>query len=275
MNTFKTFWQNSPMVRTTFYLVIALIVLGFVLQWNMISRARTSQKSFEPHVEYTTDFYEITANIPDPRYPEAHAFVMDRLTTAQRDWVKGGELEQAQIQLAAEFPELADMRYALNIDFKEITSQKFGTTTIMVSAYEFTGGAHGNTQLATFTYQQDTLVALDTVIDFTGGNDIALSRLAAEKLRPILGDMANDEMLLSGLGLAYLRPDGTFDNEKCSCDGFLFSSNFNNFAITDEGIKVIFGQYQVAPYAAGMPETMFTWSELAPYIMDGFDVPLD
>lgn len=76
--------------------------------------------------------------------------------------------------------------------------------------------------------------------------------------------MYNEQMLPEGLGLAYIKADGSFDKTKS--DGFDFISNFENFVILDEGIKFIFSQYQVAPYAAGMPEVVVGWDELKPYL---------
>jgi hypothetical protein len=39
--------------------------------------------------------------------------------------------------------------------------------------------------------------------------------------------------------------------------------------ILDEGISFIFGQYDVAPYVAGMPEVTLSWAELKQFLRLG------
>ena len=44
--------------------------------------------------------------------------------------------------------------------------------------------------------------------------------------------------------------------------------NYSNFVLLQNDIVVIFGQYQIAPYAAGMFGVRIPYEELAPYLND-------
>ena len=163
------------------------------------------------------------------------------------------------------------MEYTLVISYTSTSSPRLGTVTYTLEAYEFTGGAHGNTDIYTYTFTDDgKMLASDSLLKLAeNNNDITLSRLMADKLRVSLGEYGDTDMLTNGLGLAYLKVDGkTLDLEKCSCDGFFFGSNFIHFTVTDSGMIFTMGLYQVAPYVVGMPEVFFSWEELTPYLSD-------
>lgn len=97
----------------------------------------------------------------------------------------------------------------------------------------YTGGAHGNLEITTTTYDMksgalidlyDVFENLDTALD-------VMSRYCTKALTKSLGDMYNDDMLRSGTA-----PE---------------AENFSSFALTPEGIRIFFQPYQVAPWAAG------------------------
>lgn len=215
----------------------------------------------------STDFYDIEINYPKESRDKDD--VMGRylnhiLEEKKTAWVEGGEAYTAEKKIAKDFPDRPLMRYQLMSSYKTYTSEKRGTISYVFMTYEYTGGAHGMTSLATFTFNEKGQVMIDDVLTLSdNNNDIKLSKMLAEKLEKNLGDMKDSSMIHDGLGLSYLKDDGvTFDREKCRCDGFFYGSNFQNFFVTNEGITFMMGQYQVAPYAAGMPEVLFTWEEL-------------
>lgn len=109
----------------------------------------------------------------------------------------------------------------------------------------FTGGAHGNMDIATFTYDTVTAKQID-IYDIFFNLDHALelvSRYSARVLEEKLGDMLVHDMLREGT-----RPD---------------VENFSNFALTPNGIRFYFSPYQVAPWAAGMNTVDIPLNDLA------------
>jgi hypothetical protein len=159
------------------------------------------------------------------------------------------------------FPEGSSCnQHELNGSYKKVESKKtWATVTYIYSMYEFTCGAHGNTALTTFTFDSTGKpVGLDAII-FPGNFSSVSKKFGEEliipKLKSQLGDMYNEEMVRSGL----------FGEDGVKKDGFLAISPYENFAISDDGATFIFEQYQVAPYAAGMPEVFLSWQELLPY----------
>lgn len=48
-------------------------------------------------------------------------------------------------------------------------------------------------------------------------------------------------------------------------------TNSQQWTLSSTGFSILFGQYQVAPYVAGMPTASFTWTELKPYLNPTFD----
>lgn len=229
-----------------------------------VSTATTS----EGVIEEKTDFYSISARYPEEAHDQGGAmrhFVEGIVAARREEWKVGGEIQQLERELTAEYPDRPLPHYELTIRYEKYAAPALGFVTYAFEHYEYTGGAHGGTYLTTFSFGPSGLVSIESLINFNDGNDIALTRLLADRLRAELGDMADERMLMQGLGLAYLRPDGSFDSEACQCDGFFFPSNFQSFIVTDDGLRFVMQQYQVAPYAVGMPATTLTWTELAPY----------
>jgi hypothetical protein len=228
----------------------------------------------ENKIQDKTDFYSLEATYPsDPRdtNKEIEKFVTQLVNQKKEDWKTGGETWQGEQDIQKEFPDRPKMEYSLMISYTSTSSPRLGTVSYTLAAYEFSGGAHGNTDIYTYTFTDDgKMLASDSLLKLAeNNNDITLSRLMADKLRVSLGEYGDTEMLTNGLGLAYLKADGkTLDLEKCSCDGFFFGSNFIHFTVTDTGIIFTMALYQVAPYAAGMPEVFFSWEELTPYLSD-------
>jgi len=227
-------------------------------------------------IDIENSFYKIHASYPgetlDTKYimrDYVEYIVMEKM----EEWKVDGELYMAEQEINADFPDRKPVPYELNITYKKYEAPLKKTVTYVFMTYEFTGGAHGNTVTNTFTFGVDAqgkpkAISIQDILSFENGNDIALTRLLAEKLPAVLGEYAQKDMIENGLGLTYLKPDGkTFDAEKCHCDGFFYGSNLQNFIVRDDGLTFILGQYQVAPYVSGMPEVKFTWKELESFLL--------
>ena len=220
-----------------------------------------------------TDFYTLEVTYPnDPldRDGIITTWAESIINTTREDWKTGGALQQSEADLAKQFPDRGIMKYDLTMDYTKHESNKLGTVSYVMEHYEFTGGAHGNTGLKIFNFNQSGSIGLCDVVSLTDTNYTELAQLIRTHLSENLGEMADERMIRDGLDCAYLAGTDTQ-----TCDRAALVQNLQNFYITDTGITFVFGQYQVAAYAVGMPEVTLSWSELALFMNPEFDVPLD
>ncbi|MBK0381086.1 DUF3298 and DUF4163 domain-containing protein [Mucilaginibacter segetis] len=139
-------------------------------------------------------------------------------------------------------PEL-NMYYTLD-DYVNIIKQDSGIVALEYGGYTFQGGAHG----ATFTgYINWNPVAhkpitLDDIL--VSGYRDSLTKVAEEIFR-------KDEKLPDGRG--YER-DYFFKDDK-------FALN-KNYSIVPTGIKFVYNQYEIKPYAAGQTELLIPYNKI-------------
>lgn len=249
------------------------------IQNTTTTKENVSELSDTKNLEDSNKFYTIKAEYPIDAFDKEKSmenFVKYGFENKKEEWKVGGEAYNDYMKLKQDFPDRPEIKNEYIVNFKKFVSQKLGIHSYLFNQYEFTGGAHGNTSNATFNFNNKGYINLEKVLNLQNGNDLKITRMIYNKLPSILGDTFDKEMASSGLGLSYLKSDGiTLDKAKCNCDGFLFASNLQNFIIGDDGITFVMGQYQVAPYVAGMPEVLIKWNELAPYVNKEFDLPLD
>lgn len=234
-------------------------------------------KETEVNLKDANDFYSISAKYPVEKKDtneDMKKFVEYVVKQKQEEWKIGGELYLAEKDIEKNFPDRSKMQYQLDISYTFSKSNMFNLTTYVFTLYEYTGGAHGGTNLATFTFGKNGRIAIEDILDINDNKDIEISRLIEKKLVSVLGDSSSPETINEGLGLAYLREDNTIDLAKCNCDGYFFGSNLQNFVVTDNGIRFIMYQYQVAPYSAGMPEVTLSFEELKPYLKSEFNIQI-
>ncbi len=156
------------------------------------------------------------------------------LTDFHKEWLSAQEPEKSTMDMTPGFE--------LSIAVPDMYENE-DTVSFFLSRYEYTGGAHGSTILIPFNYSKKTkkLLTLKDVLSGAGTlPENWLNRLADEARRLLMeqakqGTLDSDESMIKG---------GTEPDEK----------NFATFMIKDSSVRIIFGQYQVAPYSAGMPE---------------------
>ncbi len=103
---------------------------------------------------------------------------------------------------------------------------------LRVDTYIYSGGAHGNTSVETFTYdkKKNTLVSLKDVSPFSDAELIQICRTSlAEKITKIQGSAADQNWIKRGT--SPLPKTFLYDGKK---------------------LVLIFGQYLVAPYSCGI-----------------------
>jgi len=116
---------------------------------------------------------------------------------------------------------------------------------VRFDVYQFTGGAHGITNVFTRTFN------LKTGKEITWGDLFQhehnpleiISPLARSDLKIMLGKMADDKWI----------NEGTSEKNP---------ENYKNWVVEKKGLRIIFSQYQVGPYAIGMPEVLVPWEKI-------------
>lgn len=167
-------------------------------------------------------YYEISAKYPkvksQPITEYFKSYVEDQVAQFKEDtkWVEeqGGSPNGASV--------------TLDIDYKNISSQK--VQNYVFQAYSYTGGAHGMAVRKTFNFNnQGQLLAISNV--FKNGLD-GLGTFAK---------LVQAELLKRENAQADWVADGAGPKEE----------NYQAFVVNDNGVTVLFDQYQVAPYSDG------------------------
>jgi len=124
---------------------------------------------------------------------------------------------------------------------------------VQMEYYQFTGGAHGNTNYVITNYDIKTGEKIDWRQIFLMNSDFfqKISELSFKNLKEKLttGEtpLSNDEWI----------KEGTAPNEE----------NYNtNVGFTENGLLIIFQQYQVAPYAAGPQEVIIPYQNIENFL---------
>lgn len=126
---------------------------------------------------------------------------------------------------------------------KTVTTVYTSTSTITykLETYNYTGGAHGGSSIATFTYdKQGSLITLESML--TSPDSLSkLSFFARAYFYKKLGEQSQKDTIDVGT-------EAKFDN-------------YQSWYVTDEGITFVFQQYQIGPYTIGIQEFPMTWTE--------------
>lgn len=105
--------------------------------------------------------------------------------------------------------------------------------TVVFNVWTYTGGAHGNLDIITLSYDtaSGTRLTLESLFADTEGALALLAAYCYDELAESLGDARVEDMLRGGTS-----PD---------------ADNYASLALTPEGLRVYFPPYQVAPWSAG------------------------
>ncbi len=156
--------------------------------------------------------------------PEVYSFVHGAQAQFLDDYTS---LTSAQAQ---DFPAEA-LAYEFNVTTRVATSTN--TVTYIIETYQFEGGAHGGTDVDTFTYDKSgKLVTLDDV--FAKPYLVTIASSSRQYFYNTLGDYADKDMIDSGTEAT--------------------STNFSTWYLTPSTVTFMFGQYQVGPYVIGIQE---------------------
>lgn len=141
------------------------------------------------------------------------------------------------------------MMGSVNVGFDVDRNDDIFAITYRIETF-YVCAAHGTTTYLTRNYDMPSAAHI-RLEDLFVDNDYALrlSALAIEKLRQLDIDVPDDTSDLS--------PD-TWFYQGVSAD----AENFQNFLILPEGLRFVFSNYQVAPYAVGQVCLTIPWAEI-------------
>ncbi|MDQ5957633.1 MAG: hypothetical protein QG614_608 [Patescibacteria group bacterium] len=229
-------------------------------------------------ISTSTDFYDLNVKYPVEPKDSTNLIentVVSLVNQKENEWKTGGEMYNSWVELNQRFKDRAGIKNDFSIDYATSFSQKLGVRSYVFDEYQFTGGAHGSTNPRTYNFNKNGYIELKDVVNLQNNNAALLAKLINSKLPTILGDGYNKNMADDGLGLNCIKEDNTFDSAKAGCENVSLTQNLKHFIVGDSGITFIMEQYQVAPYASGMPRITLTWAELKPYLNSSFDLPLE
>ena len=268
--------MNKLLITGVGIVLIAGIGFGIVRYTHRVPVTATVATSTTPSIvvrdvslSTSTSFYTINARYAyDSRDTQGlmKQFAEYKVNEKEAAWSASSTVYRDAQATFTKHPDMPVPHNEYDLTYVKYESPAKHTISYLYAMYDYAGGANGVTTLASFTFGPNGTIPIDSILDFDNGNDIALTKIMRDKLITALGQSANKKMIDQGLGLAYLKADGAFDAKKCKCDGFFFGSNFQNFFVTDLGITFGLDQEKVAAHSEGMPEVLFSWKELAPYI---------
>ena len=127
----------------------------------------------------------------------------------------------------------------------EVTYDKNNIISIVMTKYEFTGGAHGMTYLDAYNYNLltgDRLILKDMFKQGVNYEEIVNNF--------IMEEINNNPEI-------YLKGD----------DAFKGISENQDFYIDEDGIVIYFGLYEIAPYYVGIPKFKLKFDEFNKYLI--------
>jgi hypothetical protein len=236
---------------------LAIGIVVFIGWWQQYKATKTFNQNVglttgQITIGRSTENYEISAVYPVETRDADSAmaqFVNESVRTSEKNWS----------QPDAVFP---GMKNTLDISYDVMKSQELNTVSYIFRVYEFTGGAHGNTALRVFTFdnQGGEIVPTGILRDgFQTSPDFIKSVVRPRLVAALEIQDDLDSQLMMDQGLC-LSADST------DCIG----SIINNIIPTDSGLDIVFDTYQVAPYVVGQPTITIPWAELATYLTPEF-----
>jgi hypothetical protein len=250
--------KHIPLIASIFILVLLFLVYKkaphatLPLHTKAVSDIRTA----DIEIHEKTNSYTIDAKAPhEDRDTENKigAYIDQLIVDKKADWesTTGKEAETLR---------------TLTIDVTKHTSTTRDLVSYVVTAYAFSGGAHGDTTTHVLTFGKNGYKTPEEILNFE--KDLELTKLIYAHALKDTNLLLEKDTLAKGLGVAYLKKDGTtFDAEKCGCDGFFFGSNLQEFFFDGATAHFLFAPYTIAAGAVGTVEIEVPLVELEPYMI--------
>ncbi|MBP3930956.1 MAG: DUF3298 and DUF4163 domain-containing protein [Peptostreptococcaceae bacterium] len=172
-----------------------------------------------------------------------NSVIIDTVTTAKDKIKKDSEEYKKSYEADSNKNNTIKYQYEAVYNYKT-TYNKNNILSIPLTMYEFTGGAHGLTNIKSFNY------------DLVTGKELKLEDLfkANSNYKEFINKHIEEEIVK--------QPEIYFQGQ----DGFSSIKDNQDFYISDEGIVIYFSLYDIAPYSSGIPMFTITWDEIIDYL---------
>lgn len=169
--------------------------------------------------------------------------ISNTLTTAKDKIEKDSEEYKKSYEADSNKDNTIKYQYEAIYNYK-IAYNKNNILSIPLTMYEFTGGAHGLTNIKSFNY------------DLVKEKELKLEDLfkANSNYKEVINNHIKEEISK--------QPENYFQGQ----DGFSSIKDNQDFYISDEGIVIYFSLYDIAPYSSGIPMFTITWDEIIDYL---------
>lgn len=228
---------------------IALVGLGALLSFVFIKNGSPKDIVLDPTPEPTEQTPSVLTAVPmqtekktekyysiDLEYPQSSATSLPEVYEYVRQVKSEFTQSIPKTDAEAEFQNVSatggESAYQMKIHTTVYTSPT--TITYKLETYRYTGGAHGGTFVATFTY--------DAQGKFLDLNDILLAPDA-------LGTLSS-----KARSYFYAKLGASGNKETVDMGTEAKIDNFSSWYITNGGITFVFQQYQIGPYVLGLQE---------------------
>lgn len=188
----------------------------------------------------STDIYQADLDIPEiANEPELNQLISEQVNNWFDDFVNDAELNR---QAAEDFgsPFTFENQWKLGLNTDDCTS-------VLLTAYQFTGGANGEDKMASITWNKITNKPM-TIEEF-------LPLVLVEPSLESLAQACRKELTIA---LAAENNPDLVDMIDSGTEPT--PANYNVFTISEQGLTIYFEKYQVAPGSAG------TQAVLLPYL---------
>lgn len=169
--------------------------------------------------------------------------ISNTVTTAKDKIEKDSEEYKKSYEADSNKDNTIKYQYEAIYNYK-IAYNKNNILSIPLTMYEFTGGAHGLTNIKSFNY------------DLATGKELKLEDLfkANSNYKEVINNHIKEEISK--------QPEIYFQGQ----DAFSSIKDNQDFYISDEGIVIYFSLYDIAPYSSGIPMFTITWDEIIDYL---------
>ncbi len=193
-------------------------------------------------VKFKKETKEYTVELYYPKIRNAGTESARGFNKLIQNFVEDKKTEFLKDAKAIDYDPSLPYEFFVNYDVK-YTSNDF--VSVILYTYYFTGGAHGSTIAYTFNY------------DLKNNKNLKLSDLFEGKYLNVISEYCIKEIL----------KEGDYADESWVKEGAAPKpENYEAFTLSNKELIIHFQQYQVLPYAAGMPEVVVPKSVLNDYI---------
>jgi hypothetical protein len=238
------------------YAICMVCMLFFIVFYTNIALAKvtvgtSSYSAIREYIESEITDFDISIEIPVISGMANEQFQTEINASFEnnvRDFVEGIMSDYMLFLEDAEEYGFPVPPFTVYVEF-EVALNTDEFLSLYLSYYSFTGGAHGMSFIETYNIDLETGELIELKDLFLNGVDYKT---------PI-----NEEV----------KRSMAKESERYFSDVFTTVSITDNqlFCLTDEGIIVYFGLYEIAPYSSGMPEFLITYDKIKTLLKEDYN----